>query len=104
MNLCLLEVAMCKKCRSSHFHLEAGIKSFEDWGEGNFRTGGISDLKGSTFAVGRSVAHYMPCTSKPWITTEIADSIKSKNKIYKKCCKEKKNPTKGNLQKAVQNL
>ena len=28
-------------------------------------------------------------TSKPWITTAIANSIKSKNKIYKKICKEK---------------
>ena len=27
--------------------------------------------------------------SKPWITTAIANSIKSKNKIYKKFCKEK---------------
>ena len=30
--------------------------------------------------------------TKPWITTPIANSIKSKNKIYKKSCKEKKNP------------
>ena len=28
-------------------------------------------------------------TSKPWITTAIANSIKRKNKIYKKFCKEK---------------
>ena len=28
-------------------------------------------------------------TSKPWITNAIANSIKSKNKIYKKICKEK---------------
>ena len=28
-------------------------------------------------------------TSKPWITTALANSIKSKNKIYKKNCKEK---------------
>ena len=28
-------------------------------------------------------------TSKPWITTAIANSIKSENKIYKKFCKEK---------------
>ena len=34
-----------------------------------------------------------PCssfTSKPWITMAIANSIKSKNKIYKKLCTEKK--------------
>ena len=48
-------------------------------------------MRGSAFAGGRSVAHYMPCTSKPWITTAIADSIKSKNNIYKKYYKEKKN-------------
>ena len=30
-------------------------------------------------------------TSKPWITTAIANSIKSKNKVYKKFCK-RKNP------------
>ena len=41
MNLCLLEVAMCKKCRSSHFHLEAGIKTFEDWGGGILGLGGL---------------------------------------------------------------
>ena len=29
-------------------------------------------------------------TPKPWIITVIANSIKSKNKIYKKNCKEKK--------------
>ena len=29
-------------------------------------------------------------TSKPWITTTIANSIKNKNKFYKKFCKEKK--------------
>ena len=28
-------------------------------------------------------------TSKPWITTSVANSTKSKNKIYKKFCKEK---------------
>ena len=28
-------------------------------------------------------------TYKPWITTAIANSIKSKNKMYKKFCKEK---------------
>ena len=28
-------------------------------------------------------------TSKPWITTAIANSIKSKNKTYKKFCKER---------------
>ena len=40
-------------------------------------------------------------TSKPWITMAIANSIKSKNNIYKKFCKEKKSTAKANLRKAV---
>ena len=33
MNMCLLEVAMCEKCRSSHFQSEGeGSKKFQDWG------------------------------------------------------------------------
>ena len=33
MNMCLLEVAMCEKCRSSHFQSEReGSKKFQDWG------------------------------------------------------------------------
>ena len=32
MNMCLLEVAMCEKCRSSHFQSEGeGSKIFQDW-------------------------------------------------------------------------
>ena len=34
-------------------------------------------------------------TSKPWIITAIANSIGSKNKIYKKNCKEKNPQQKG---------
>ena len=61
MNMCLLEVAMCGKCRSSHFQSERGgskkvwglggeVKTFYDWGV--------------TFAGGGgSVPHYMP-----WLT------------------------------------
>ena len=46
MNMCLLEVAMCEKCRSSNFQLEEGeSKKFEycrkeGGGLKNFRTGG----------------------------------------------------------------
>ena len=46
MNLWLLEVAMCGKCRSSHFQSEEGSKKLKNWvvggggGEKNFRTGG----------------------------------------------------------------
>ena len=53
MNMCLLEVAMCEKCSSSHLQLEGGSKMFEDRGEG-YQFGG-----GGTFAV-RLVPHYMP--------------------------------------------
>ena len=32
MNMCLLEVAICEKCRSSHFQSEGGSEKFEHWG------------------------------------------------------------------------
>ena len=32
MNMCLLEVAICEKCRNSHFQSEGGSKKFEQWG------------------------------------------------------------------------
>ena len=50
MNICLLEVAMCEKCKSSHFQSEMGSKKFEDWGGGYSQTGGVTDLRGVTFA------------------------------------------------------
>ena len=58
MNMFLLEVAMCKKCRSSHFQLDGGSKKFEDWGVGlkKFRTGG----GGGTFA-GREGQYPITC-------------------------------------------
>ena len=42
VNMCLFEVVMCEKCRSSSFQSEGGSKKFEDWRRGikNFRTGG----------------------------------------------------------------
>ena len=46
MNMCLLEVAMCEKCRSSHFQSEGefedwgGVKKFWDWGGITFAGGG----------------------------------------------------------------
>ena len=49
IKICLLEVAMCEKWRSSHFQLEGGSKKFEGCGGGgvggwgvvkNFRAGG----------------------------------------------------------------
>ena len=46
MNMCLLEVAMCEKCRSSHFQ-SGGSKKFEDWGGvKNFKTATGGDLGG----------------------------------------------------------
>ena len=33
MNMCSLEVAMCEKCRSSHFQSEGGVKSLRTVGE-----------------------------------------------------------------------
>ena len=54
MNMCLLEVAMCEKCRSSHFQSEEETKSLRTGRElKNFR---ITDLGGSggTFAEGVS--------------------------------------------------
>ena len=54
MSMCLLEVAMCGKCRSSHFQSEGGeSKKFEDRGGlKNFRTGGVTDLGGGYFCWG----------------------------------------------------
>ena len=65
MSMCLLEVAMCGKCRSSHFQSEGGeSKKFEDRGGlKNFRTGGVTDLGGGYYeggGGGGSVPHYMP--------------------------------------------
>ena len=39
MNMCLLEVAICEKCRSSHFQSE-GEKGLMTGGLKNFRSGG----------------------------------------------------------------
>ena len=45
MNMCLLEVAMYEKCRSSHFQSERGVKSLRTGGGvKNFRTGGGGGL------------------------------------------------------------
>ena len=51
-NMCLLEVAMCEKCRSSHFQSEGGVKSFRT-GEGlkNFRTRGITFAGGGQYRI-----------------------------------------------------
>ena len=65
MNMCLLEVAMYEKCRSSHFQSERGVKSLRTGGGvKNFRTGGggFTVLGEGLLLLGGSVPHYMPCT------------------------------------------
>ena len=49
MNMCSLEVAMCEKCRSSHFQSEGEVKSLRTVGVGvkNFRTGRVTFAGGS---------------------------------------------------------
>ena len=43
MNMCLLEVAMSEKCRSSHFQLEGeGGKSLRTGGDILLKGGGVS--------------------------------------------------------------
>ena len=59
MNMCLLEVAMCEKCRGSHFESEGECKKFEDWGGGlkkfriggGYRFGGISTPLNAMFSL-----------------------------------------------------
>ena len=50
--MCLLEVAMCEKCRSSHFQSEEG-------GGKNFGLGGLP-IWGAVLLLRRSVPYYMP--------------------------------------------
>ena len=59
--MCLLEVAMCEKCRSSHFQPEGGVKISRTGGWlKDFRTGGgVTDL-GRLLLLGGSVPQYMP--------------------------------------------
>ena len=55
MDVCLLEVAMCEKCRSSHFQSEWAVQDFRAGGRGlkNFRIGGgLPIWEGGTFARG----------------------------------------------------
>ena len=44
--MCVLEVAMCEKCRSSHFQSEGEIKSLRTGGLKNFRAGRVTNLGG----------------------------------------------------------
>ena len=69
MSMCLLEVAMCEKCRSSHFQSEGGeSKKFEDRGGGgglkNFRTGGLPIWGVVTFAGGGRVSTPLHATER----------------------------------------
>ena len=62
MDMCLLEVAMCEKFRSSHFQWEGGVQSLGTGGRGlkNFRTGEGYQF-GGTFSGGGLVPHDMTC-------------------------------------------
>ena len=62
MNMCLLQVAMCKKCRSSHFQSEGGVKSLSivvGWGGGGGEAMGGEGQKnleqGHSFCLGEGV-------------------------------------------------
>ena len=56
MNMCLLEVAMCEKYRSSHFQSEGGVKSLRTGGGGGVKILGLEGL----LLLGGSVPHYIP--------------------------------------------
>ena len=55
VNMCLLEVVMFEKCRSSHFQSEGGVKSLRNGGLRNFRTGGVTFAGGSFFCVAKEL-------------------------------------------------
>ena len=65
MNMRLLEVAMCGKCRSSGFQLEEGrrvkcLSTARGGGLKNFKTGdGLPIWGGGLTFAGGSVPHYM---------------------------------------------
>ena len=44
MNMCLLEVAMCEECRSSHFQPEGGVKNLITGGEGGKKNLGLEGV------------------------------------------------------------
>ena len=67
MSMYLLEVAMCEKCRSSHFQSEGGSKKFEGWGGDlkNLGHGGVTDFGRGYFCWGGSTPlHAMECMKK----------------------------------------
>ena len=68
MNMWLLQVVMCEKCRSILVLLEEGSKTFLDSGEGggegltNFRTRDVTNLEEGLLLQGEgSAPYYMPC-------------------------------------------
>ena len=88
MNKCLLEVAMCEKCRSSDFQSEEGrrVKGLSTAGEDalkNVRTGGGLPINlsvgGGTFA-GGSVPYYMQRNFH--LPNDHFHCAKSKNNFY----------------------
>ena len=61
MNMFFLEVAMCEKCRSSHFQLEGGVKV--GGGLKNLGTGGVTNLGGVLLSLG-GVQYPITCHDK----------------------------------------
>ena len=71
VNMCLLEVAMCEKRRSSHFQSEGGVKSLRTRGVKKFQDWvGVTDLGvgGGTFAEGVSTPLNAMITNPTLIT------------------------------------
>ena len=62
MNMCLLEVAMCEKCRSSHFQSDGGVKSLRTGGGGGGNK--ILGLEGLLLLGGQYPLHAMTFSNK----------------------------------------
>ena len=70
VNMCLLEVAMCEKRRSSHFQSEGGVRSLRTRGVKKFQDWvGVTDFRGGgTFAEGFSTPLNAMITNPTLIT------------------------------------
>ena len=79
MNMCLLEVTMCEKCRSSHFQSEWGSKKCENWGVKKFYDwGGGLTIWGGLVLLGGGQCP-ITCHGKPSI-----NQVKIKPKLKEK--------------------
>ena len=92
VNMCLLEVAICEKCRSNHFQLEWGggwvkaLRTLADGGGGikNIRTWGVTNSFGGGYfwwVGGGLVPHYMPCLRHTAYHCLLPQSRTSRKKI-----------------------